>query len=73
MILQTLTELREDMRQGLRVHLAMNKVTDFTPMELYNRWKLQYGNKKVKRLTFDEFMQKKKAMLHRFMTMAANG
>lgn len=71
-MLQTLDEFISDCKQGVKVHQAMNKVTDFAPIELSCRWKRQYEARE-QRLTFSEYMSKKTAFLHRMMSYKALG
>lgn len=73
-MLQSLQQFKSDLNHALmhrlKMEIAMNKVTDFAPIELSCRWKKQYESRE-QRLSFDEFMTKKKDMLHRFMTYKA--
>lgn len=74
-IIMSNPELKQAARKGMMERInfekAWNKVTSFAPIELSCRWKKQFEARE-QRLSFDEFMAKKKNMLHRFMDLVAN-
>ena len=69
-MLQPFSEFIKDCKTGVKIHRAMNKVTDFAPIELSCRWKRQYEARE-QRLTFSEYMTKKTAFLHKMMRYLA--
>ena len=71
-MLQTLDEFIADCKQGVKVHQAMNKVTDFTTMQLYKRWEQQYASR-TRSVSWEYFFQKKKRFLHALMNYKALG